>query len=79
MKGFGEVLKLWTETKDFGFSINLEEYHTSIHSLFLKAMDRKLRREQLEEMEPMDKKMTKAQLIKMDSMDSRVAKEKLRK
>jgi replicative superfamily II helicase len=77
MRDFGVALKFMTKMKDFGFSINLDEYHKLLHSLYLKAMDRKLITEQLEEMEAMDREMAKEQLMKMSSMDSRTIKEKL--
>ena len=77
MRDFGVALKFMTEMKDFDFSFNLDEYHKLLHSLYLKAMDRILMTEQLEEMEPMDREMAKDQLVKMSSMDSRTIKEKL--
>jgi pentatricopeptide repeat protein len=77
MRDFGVALKFMIEMKDFGLSVNLDEYHKVLHSLYLKAMDRKLMTEQLEEMDPMDREMAKDQLVKMSSMDSRTIKEKL--
>ncbi|CAJ2638555.1 unnamed protein product [Trifolium pratense] len=57
--------------KDFGFSdTNLDEYRKLIHSVSLMAMDRKMAKEQLAEMEPMDKEMVEEQLGRMAAMDS---------
>ncbi|MCH87054.1 PPR domain protein, partial [Trifolium medium] len=63
---FDGALKLLTQMKDFGVSDTiLDEYHKLIHSFCLKAMDRKIEIEQLEEMEPMDREMVEEQLGEM--------------
>jgi pentatricopeptide repeat protein len=78
LQKFDDALKSLTRMKDFGFShINLDEYQRLIHSLSLTAMDRKMAREQLEEMEPMDRKMAEKQLSKIAAMDLRMREEKL--
>ncbi|PNX73501.1 pentatricopeptide repeat-containing protein, partial [Trifolium pratense] len=71
LKKLDVALKLLTQMKDFGFSdTNLDEYRKLIHSVSLMAMDRKMAKEQLAEMEPMDKEMVEEQLGRMAAMDS---------
>jgi len=74
LEKFDEALKLLTQMKDLGVSCT--NHDKLIHSLHLKAMDRKMSREQLEEMqEPMDRAMAEAQLDKMDYMDMKMKKD----
>ncbi|CAJ2677597.1 unnamed protein product [Trifolium pratense] len=78
LQKFDDALKFLTQMKDFGVShINLDEYHKLFHSLCLKAMDRKMAIEQLEEMEPMDREMVDNQLSKMAAVDLDMMKEQL--
>ncbi|RHN42459.1 putative pentatricopeptide [Medicago truncatula] len=78
LQKFDIALKSLTRMKDFGVShINLDEYQKLIHSLSLMAMDIKMAREQLEEMEPMDRKMAEKQLSKIAAMDLHMREEKL--
>nr|XP_004495271.2 pentatricopeptide repeat-containing protein At3g02650, mitochondrial-like [Cicer arietinum] len=75
---YEKALKLLTQMKDFSvFCTNLDEYHKLIHSLRLKAMDRKIEREQLEELEPIDREMAEEQLYEMGYVDSSMAEEQL--
>jgi pentatricopeptide repeat protein len=61
-QNFDKALKLLTEMKDFGLSINLDEYHKLIHPLCLNDKDRDIVRMQLREMESMDRRMAKEKL-----------------
>jgi len=66
--------------KDFGVSrTNINEYDKLIQSLWLKAMDREMGKEQLEEMDAMYWEMAYKKLEEMETMDSKMAKEKLEK
>ena len=78
LHNFDKALKLLTQMKNFGVSCtNLDELHKLVHSLCLKAMDRKMTIVQLEEMEPMDREMAENQLPEMNDMDMKMAWEHL--
>jgi len=61
-QNFDKALKLLIQMKDFDLSINLDEYHKLIHSLYLKDKDRGIVRIQLREMEFKDRRTAKEKL-----------------